>query len=818
MFTINIKASDFMDHTPIEDAAVAVRLSMVSVGLFRVPVPIEGKSIIQKVSSEISIARQLARDLGQGIYQCTFDLRPIYQQLVQPNPARVGPPDISLRGTANVVVAGLVDETALGELVTHVTASSLNMAVTKEVPVDFAKAIVGATTPGSTRLWFAWNGRSPALDDRFVCTIDRLPEQRRKKPGEEPSLLPTVRQTVPVEFFKAHEGSNTAVVQPEGLLPGARFRYALREKKAGKNGLQELGRILVTGEFTTPAINPARLSFVFGSCHQPTTPESLGRWQALAARRDYDLLLLIGDQIYEDGIERMGGMSDTWREKYWNRYHQYWTPWPMRQVLRRTPTYMIFDDHEVKDDWGIVVKNDRGIVPEALEPGREDSALSAYRAFQKAHNPGGVERRGNHYSFRMGPAAFFVLDLRSSRAPIDLRSKPAPNADYPVLGKAQFDDFHDWATNENRKDGARSADAVFVVTTVPIAYLPVQEVRRLLDQLKEKGADLKGWWGAAKGFAKGAPFGIFVAAVSAYIGHRAGKREIEKVFRDKGLGNLTDNDMADMWTLKENQPDMCRVLETLFDLANDVQSGGRSGSRPRAVFILGGDVHVGARHEIVSKLPQHARNNVIQQLISSPISHAPPDTSDSGVQALQIVVKHIRPGKNIDHKQVAKYKENFEGLANDVFGDKPAEFPLDDQSREVFWASFRGMVPERNFGRIAMVKVRSETADHRVYRFSLSIEGESSTLPRLLEVHLPNNDWEGVQVVEVSLPGNTAEGDVIKAPDRPEVFLVDVGERRWIPDEPTFLSRWTWDQIKIVPQEVVDAIPRGPDLPSAGSP
>ena len=58
-----------------------------------------------------------------------------------------------------------------------------------------------------------------------------------------------------------------------------------------------------------------------------------------------------------------------------------------------------------------------------------------------------------------------------------------------------------------------------------------------------------------------------------------------------------------------------------------------------------------------------------------------------------------------------------------------------------------------------------------------------------------------------------AEGNVIKAWDGPAVFLVENAMRRWVLDEATFLSRWTWDQVKQLPAEVVDSIPRGLDLP-----
>ena len=90
-------------------------------------------------------------------------------------------------------------------------------------------------------------------------------------------------------------------------------------------------------------------------------------------------------------------LGDTWFERYVGRYHQFFSYWPMREVMRRTPTYMIFDDHDVKDDWGIT---------EVQDEGRVDAALDAYRRFQQAHNPGGADRPAFHYDFTWGPAAF----------------------------------------------------------------------------------------------------------------------------------------------------------------------------------------------------------------------------------------------------------------------------------------------------------------------------------------------------------------------------------------------------------------------------
>lgn len=81
-------------------------------------------------------------------------------------------------------------------------------------------------------------------------------------------------------------------------------------------------------------------------------------------------------------------------------------------------------------------------------------------------------------------------------------------------------------------------------------------------------------------------------------------------------GRVTEPDMADQWSAIANRRDLAAVLDELFALANDA-------TRPRAVIVLGGDIHLGAIHEIRSSDPAHTGCQVIWQFTSSPIG-APP--------------------------------------------------------------------------------------------------------------------------------------------------------------------------------------------------
>ncbi len=102
-----------------------------------------------------------------------------------------------------------------------------------------------------------------------------------------------------------------------------------------------------------PGDAPVRV--VFGSCRQRSTadnrhlpPDALAAY----ARRLHELpaewpdaLLLLGDQVYADGVPA-GDYAGFAR-----LYHESWSDPAVRWLLSCVPTAMIFDDHEVIDDW-----------------------------------------------------------------------------------------------------------------------------------------------------------------------------------------------------------------------------------------------------------------------------------------------------------------------------------------------------------------------------------------------------------------------------------------------------------------------------------
>ena len=819
MIHVTLRLVDFMEVTPVANADVAVTVKVVP----RWPEHIRSDSAdasswpsrfgpIKAIDVMHALLRQ-AEDVVQqrttgtdGTVQVAFPVSDVFQrQRKRTDALGRTPTDVVAVLEINIRLPwlGWVRTVPFFRGFFHERGIDLlgeNADVKHTIAVDYAKVIVGHTLPRSVTLWFNLHGKIPA-GDRCVCEVRS-------------ALSATIIKSLPVSF---KERADTAVVPVDGLEPSTAYRFALRYRTRDQGDVPGTGIAVAKGTFTTAPAASDHLEFVFGSCDCALDPDWvdpvwLERWWELAKRYDYDLLLLIGDQIYADDLERVNG---PWFEQYVNRYHQSWTKWPMREVVRHTPTYMVLDDHDVKDDWGADFALPR------KEPGRIEAALEAYRLFQQSHNPGGQDGP-IHYHFRWGPAAFFVMDNRTARRYPDAVGKPAPGRPapptFPILGPEQYADLQAWAGSAD----ARAADVIFFVSPVPIAFLHVEEVRRLVKEVKEAGEELgrqegEGWGkkigaalGGGVGLLLGGPPGAAVVAVvgggigrhtlgeglgevGAYIGYKTAADKIKAA----DLGDLLGKDLADMWAYQPLQKDLTHVLDCLFDLANDVQPDGRPGPHPRAVFILAGDVHAGAMHRILSNRTggpnePHQLNPVIYQLTSSAISQAPADDP-----RYAIIVSNFQEGVRITADDLKKADKDFEKLLRAKFGAKRTEFKLDSKGAQHYHTELLEgcFLAERNFGRIELERV---SQDRRIYRFHISIEGQKHGLYRDFEFDLGADELQAAAPVRVSdLTGSLRgrvrvavprDGALLKEQSRPEVFVVYGGAKFHIPSPDEFTA------------------------------
>jgi len=197
------------------------------------------------------------------------------------------------------------------------------------------------------------------------------------------------------------------------------------------------------------ALHPERtsLAFAVASCRYPggvvdreVADGMFGKLRALIEDpREAEppaLLLLVGDQIYADAT---AGVFDpkAARERFYGAYHEAWTAPNARAVLRRLPTYMMMDDHEVEDNW----------FPAQTDDHTEWWGLDAFEHYQWLHSPrngarvAGVRQPDGQYFYTFEAAAFpfFVCDTRTGREP------PAR-----IMAPEQLDALKAWLADPGR--------------------------------------------------------------------------------------------------------------------------------------------------------------------------------------------------------------------------------------------------------------------------------------------------------------------------------------------------------------------------------
>ncbi|MFF0202785.1 alkaline phosphatase D family protein [Streptomyces sp. NPDC005017] len=174
-------------------------------------------------------------------------------------------------------------------------------------------------------------------------------------------------------------GHHYALVEVGGLTPGTSTPYEVFLD--GTRVWPEPGSAFPASEIRTCEVGPGAAGTVrvaFGSCRwaappaggkDPVGPDAL---DTLAARLAADpsaprpdVLLLLGDQVYADetspatrewlaarrDVTDPPGTQVADYEEYTRLYYESWLDPEVRWLLSTVPSCMIFDDHDIVDDW-----------------------------------------------------------------------------------------------------------------------------------------------------------------------------------------------------------------------------------------------------------------------------------------------------------------------------------------------------------------------------------------------------------------------------------------------------------------------------------
>lgn len=169
-------------------------------------------------------------------------------------------------------------------------------------------------------------------------------------------------------------GHHYAIVAVRGLSPGVAAPYTVT---LDATTVWPLEGSRWPKSLLRPYASGAPLRIAFGSCRAAGPLDDM-QWgvdalHALAERmrtspRDSwpDLLALVGDQVYADdnlspetkryiashrGPDEGAGHEVANVDEYTYLYAESWSPEPIRWLFSTLPSAMIFDDHDIRDDW-----------------------------------------------------------------------------------------------------------------------------------------------------------------------------------------------------------------------------------------------------------------------------------------------------------------------------------------------------------------------------------------------------------------------------------------------------------------------------------
>lgn len=404
--------------------------------------------------------------------------------------------------------------------------------------------------------------------------------------------------------FDSTEGAavefGTAIARVAGLEPDRRYRYRV----------VRAGRFVPGGDggFRTfpPPESMASVMFCAISCSGTHT---LGAWEQLAEFVDSAqpaFILMMGDQVYLDEDEPDAFATHRHSDKATRRraiaemYRDNWSRGPVRHILANLPTYMIWDDHDIRDGWGSLA-SDSPTLAARYPRGRQifrmcseffEDTRDIYWHFQGCRNPrpgdsadpglpnyidgplpAGV-RLGMPFAFRCGRLTLLVLDARGER---DVFRK-----ERPVLGTRQWQ-FVDAVLAGLGAD----IDALAVVTpTAIVSQDPDGQTQRLLgDRTDDIDAFAQGDEKALFSLSSTTDTAELVKSViSANISSRFG---FQPNFGDFKLSSI--DEARDQWSHRYCRPEQQELLTKSF-AARFVQ---RPPGVGRSLLFLSGDLHIG---------------------------------------------------------------------------------------------------------------------------------------------------------------------------------------------------------------------------------
>ena len=249
----------------------------------------------------------------------------------------------------------------------------------------------------------------------------------------------------------------TGVFEIRGLTPDTRYQYSISSNHSGFFS-------------TAPPVghtSPKRgdsFTFLHSSCIKPNFPyvpfrhplsmPGLKHLAKALPSLSAQFMLFLGDFIYIDVPHRFGVDAETYRREYRQVYASPDWPSVSSTLGSELPWIHVYDDHEIANDWD---RNETGLYQSAIDP---------WQHYQASVNPPAVRYNASYFSFRQGPASFFMIDTRRYREPFDGTNGTwdlEEEKQKSMLGTQQREDLLEWLA-QSEPAGVRWK---ILVTSIP---------------------------------------------------------------------------------------------------------------------------------------------------------------------------------------------------------------------------------------------------------------------------------------------------------------------------------------------------------------
>jgi hypothetical protein len=515
--------------------------------------------------------------------------------------------------------------------------------------------------------------------------------------------------------FGAH-GHHYALVECQGLEPGSVTAYTV--DIGGERVWPAAGGELAMPASVIATLKPGKpLRMAFGSCRTSVPHDRKGnRTHGVDALRAYalamggitqpaaelpwpDLVLFLGDQVYADETsEEMQEFIESRRdiseppgkelkdfEEYAHLYRLAWCDEANRWLLSTLPSAMIFDDHDVRDDWNTSTQWRRDMEATEWWHERIVSALASYWVYQHIGNLSPDERAEDEvwrvvaahdgadeldltetldaFAERVDrdPASYrwsYAREVAGSRV-IVLDSRAARVLDED--DRSMLDDRETAWLEDQMRGGV---EHLFVGTSLPF-LLP--EGLQHLEAFSEALAG--GAWG------------------------KRGARWGEKL--------RTGADLEHWGAFQE---DFLQVATMAIEVAQ-----GRRGPAPRTVTFLSGDVH----HSYVSQACDLDGPGAILQAVCSPIRNPLPRAMRFATAALSYGIAGPLGAMAARSAKVADPPFRWTRVKGPWFDNNLATLEVQPEGLEMWWAKgkVKGRVSRRQHDRPALTRVATVLVD-----------------------------------------------------------------------------------------------------------